>query len=97
MTTAEWMDFGLKMGGFFVSLIVFAAGMRYAVLDLKSAHERVVTHIANIETKVDGIQETLADIQIKAATHDERAAGIAGHVESIDRRVTFLERKERKS
>lgn len=87
----------LLIGGgyYFLSICGVVIMSYYAVRSFRSDIDKLTEQTEQISTKVDSIQRTLSEIQIKAAAHDAMATGMAGHVESIDRRVTFLERRER--
>ena len=93
MTTGEIIAIAMKLGGYFMVIVAFVFGLRAMVLDLRGSYERVEKHVATIEDKVDAIQTTLSDIQIKAAAHDADAKSLLGYVDSIEKRVTYLERQ----
>ena len=93
-----------QIGAYVLAVAAVPFALKYAMADLRKDHLSLVEQaqkdhattsheIGILGKKVDTIQETLSEIKVNAARHDQRAADIQERVKSIDGRVTFLEQK----
>ena len=95
-----------QIGTYILAIVSIPIGLKFAIRGLRQDHAVFVQQtqkdhattckqIGALGEKVDTIQETLSEIKVNAARHDQRAADIQERVKSIDSRVTFLEQHSR--